>query len=428
MFLKKTRNQKILNKDAKVELNISKGTDIEKQVEMIGLTKEDLRIMNNLQPLVKEQLDHIVTRFYKNLINEPSLLKIINDHSSVSRLSETLKQHIYEIFDGVIDQTYFEKRIRIARIHVKIGLKTKWYLGAFQDLLLSLIQIIEENIDDKEEYFVAMKAITKMLNLEQQLVLEAYDSETERIRKQAADEKVLIRKNVMNATVNLAAISEETNASFQELHAHSQSMASLADKGVELSALSEQQAEKGKAQLTYQNNNFENINHSVIHISNDVQVLLDISIRMEGIVNIVKRIADQTNLLSLNATIEAARAGEFGKGFAVVAGEVRKLSEETKNSVESVSELILDLNSQATKLTQSIEKIQEAVKNSNEHMRVTDDVFEHILKTVGETKFQNSKIENELSLFANVVNELGEAFDEVAVSADSLTKTINEMN
>ena len=289
-------------------------------------------------------------------------------------------------------------------------------------------QIIEENIHDKEEYFVAIKAITKVLNLEQQLVLEAYDSETARIRQQDAEEKALIRKNVMNSSANLAAISEETNASFQQLHAHSQSMASLANKGTELSSLSEQQAEKGKEQLTYQNNNFENINHSVIHISSDVQVLLDISNRMEGIVKIVKSIADQTNLLSLNATIEAARAGEFGKGFAVVAGEVRKLSEETKNSVESVSGLILDLNHQATKLTQSLENIQEAIKNSNNLMKVTEDVFKHILTTVGETKLQNNKIENELNLFVNVVNKLGESFEEVAGSAESLTKIMHELN
>ena len=79
------------------------------------------------------------------------------------------------------------------------------------------------------------------------------------------------------------------------------------------------------------------INYSVNDISSDVQVLLKISNRMQEIIDIVKSIADQTNLLSLNAAIEAARAGDAGKGFAVVAGEVRKLSEETKKSVINVS-------------------------------------------------------------------------------------------
>lgn len=150
---------------------------------MIGLTKEDLRIIHNLQPFVNEQIDDIVNRFYENLENEPSLLDIINDNSSIEKLRKTLRTHITEMFNGVINQAYFERRIRIAHMHVQVGLKTKWYLCAFQDLLLSMISIIEENFEDREECFLAIKAVSKILNLEQQLVLESYDLETERIRK-----------------------------------------------------------------------------------------------------------------------------------------------------------------------------------------------------------------------------------------------------
>ncbi|MFC3884822.1 methyl-accepting chemotaxis protein [Bacillus songklensis] len=174
--------------------------------------------------------------------------------------------------------------------------------------------------------------------------------------------------------------------------------------------------------------NISNIHHSVNDISSDVQVLLEISKQMQEIVNIVTAIADQTNLLSLNAAIEAARAGEHGRGFAVVADEVRKLSEETKKSVKNVSTLILNTNTQVDKLTQSLEKIRVEAKNGNKSMEETEDHFEQILKTMGETKIQNSKIENELLSFVNVVNELGKAFGEVALSADSLTMITKEMN
>jgi heam-based aerotactic trancducer len=397
-------------------------------MKMIGLTKEDLRIIHNLQPFVHQQIDQIVDQFYKNLENEPSLLKIINDNSSIDRLKKTLKRHITEMFDGVIDQAYFEKRIRIAHIHVKINLKTKWYMCAFQDLLLSLINIIEENLEDKEECFLAIKAVSKILNLEQQLVLEAYDSEIERIRMQGYEEKTLIRENVANASEKLAAVSEETNASFQQLIAQSNEIVTLANTGTELSILAEEQAVKGKEQLSKQNANMANINHSINDIARDVQVVLEISNRMQEIVNMVTGIADQTNLLALNAAIEAARAGDAGKGFAVVAGEIRKLSEETKKSVTNVSTLILDTNSQTEKLAQSLDKIRESVENGNVSMKETEDHFERILRTMEETKLQNNKIENELISFVNVVNELGKAFEEVALSADNLKMITHEMN
>ena len=424
---KKTKEKK-LNKEVKVEWNIPKGIDAEHQVQMIGLTKEDLRIIHNLQPFVNEQIDDIVNRFYENLENEPSLLDLINDNSSIEKLRKTLRTHITEMFNGVINQEYFERRIRIAHIHVQVGLKTKWYLCAFQDLLLSLIGIIEENFEDKEEYFLAIKAVSKILNLEQQLVLESYDIETERIRKKAEDQKILVRNNVATASENLATISEETSASFRQLIEQSNEVVYLVNKETELSLLAEKRAEEGKEQIKKQNDNMGNINHSVNDISFDIKMLTEISKRMQEIVQIITSIANQTNLLALNAAIEAARAGDAGKGFSVVAGEVRKLSEETKQSVSSVSNLIADTNSQTEKLILSIEKIGEAVKVGDDSMKETDEYFKQILETMDETKFQNNKIENELSSFVSVINELGRAFEEVALSAESLTKITDEMN
>lgn len=112
--------------------------------------------------------------------------------------------------------------------------------------------------------------------------------------------------------------------------------------------------------------------------------------------------------------------GEVGKGFAVVAREVRKLSEETKKSVTNVSTLITSLNSQVGNLTKSLETITIAVTKGNDQLKETENDFKHILQTVGETKHQNNKIENELNYFVKVIDQLSQSFDQVALSADNL--------
>lgn len=424
---KEVQTKKLQFEKESVVLNITENSAISKQISMIALTKNDLRVMKSLQPFVLEKIDEMVIRFYNNLENEQSLKRIINDHSSVERLRGTLKRHITEMFNGVIDEEFFHKRTKIAHMHVKIGLQTKWYMCAFQDLLLALIDVIDENLETKEEILLATRSVTKIINLEQQLVLEAYDLELDRIKKVADKQKTEIRTSVAMAAENLAAIAEETHASFFQLNVQSEEIVSLANKGTELSLLAEDRSQKGQTQIEKQTGNMTNIQTSVQDISSDVENLLNITQQMQDIVDIVTSIADQTNLLSLNAAIEAARAGEHGRGFSIVAQEVRKLSEETKKSVSNVSELINNTNFQVSKLTASLDKIIKAVENGNELMDETKSHFKEINVTMGETKEQNNKVENELVAFKNVLLELGKAFEEVALSADQLTMITHDM-
>jgi heme-based aerotactic transducer len=104
------------------------------QLRMINLTKEDLRMIRSIQPVMIESIDEIIEIFYETILKVAALRQIITDHSTIDRLRTTLKQHIIELFSGHLDNEYVLKRLRIAVVHQRIGLEPKWYIGSFQNL------------------------------------------------------------------------------------------------------------------------------------------------------------------------------------------------------------------------------------------------------------------------------------------------------
>ncbi|GAB6088137.1 methyl-accepting chemotaxis protein [Alkaliphilus crotonatoxidans] len=86
----------------------------------------------------------------------------------------------------------------------------------------------------------------------------------------------------------------------------------------------------------------------------------------DKILQYIKNISDQTNMLGLNAAIEAARAGEHGRGFSVVAEEIRKLSQETKTSVGSINEVLQSIKDSVAKTAQLLQDTRSITQNQVE--------------------------------------------------------------
>lgn len=129
-------------------------------------------------------------------------------------------------------------------------------------------------------------------------------------------------------------------------------------------------------------------------VQNSTHLRQEIS-HIDSITSDIATIATQTNLLSLNASIEAARAGESGRGFDVVAKEVRKLSEQTKESVVKVGEVAKNVESSSRDADQSLHSLQEKLSN---YMETMSGVGEALKENVIEIEQSNLAALQELNL------------------------------
>ncbi|MBL0387433.1 globin-coupled sensor protein [Tumebacillus sp. ITR2] len=426
LFKKATQQQQVLTELERllpdVRISVEKGSDLEKQLNMINLTLHDLAAIRYLQPYVSENLGEIVDQFYRNLGQEASLMAIINDHSTIERLKGTLRRHISEMFAGVIDRKFIEQRKIIAHVHVRVGLQPKWYMCAFQDLLLSLAGVLYEHTTTKEDYSRLLLAVTKMLNLEQMLVLEAYEAELQRLRMAEEEKKETLRRKVRETSEELAAITEQTASALQQITAQSSEIVRSAQQGAATATQTEEGTQSGKTQLGRQRNTMHNMESRMRKVESEMLTLRNASDKIQEIVEIVAGIADQTNLLALNAAIEAARAGEQGRGFAIVADEVRKLSEQTKESVTGVTGLIAETKQGILHMADSLQSVKELVEQSVREIDVVNHSFDHIFTSMTELKGQTNAIDAELHSFANVIEEINMAVSTVASSADELAE------
>lgn len=173
----------------------------------------------------------------------------------------------------------------------------------------------------------------------------------------------------------IAAAIEELSATVKEVASNTQLAADSAKEA-------DDQAQGGASVVQDSYHSIERLAEEINNLALRITSLHESSTNITSVVDVIKSVAEQTNLLALNAAIEAARAGEQGRGFAVVADEVRTLAQRTQQSTSEIESFISALQSDANTAYSVIEKSQKMAENAVENSKNVEQTLGGITQSV----------------------------------------------
>ncbi|WP_440058878.1 methyl-accepting chemotaxis protein [Pseudomonas fragariae (ex Marin et al. 2024)] len=246
------------------------------------------------------------------------------------------------------------------------------------------------NVDRKDELGKLQATIQRMTVSLRELVGGIRDGVTQ--IASAAEELSAVTEQTSAGVNSQKVETDQVATAMHEMTATVQEVARNAEEASEAAVAADRQARDGERVVNEAIAQIERLASAVGNSSEAMGALKQESDKIGSVLDVIKSVAEQTNLLALNAAIEAARAGEAGRGFAVVADEVRSLAQRTQKSTEEIEALIARLQSGTQQATTVMDSSRELSTSSVELTRRAGGSLANITKTVSSIQAMNQQI------------------------------------
>ncbi|WP_420806881.1 methyl-accepting chemotaxis protein [Pseudomonas lutea] len=233
----------------------------------------------------------------------------------------------------------------------------------------------------------------------------------------------------------MSAAATEMTASIEEITRH-------AEQAREMASQAEALAKNGGRVIHQVVSDMDGIARSAQQSAQVIRTLDKDSEAIFNIIQVIKSIADQTNLLALNAAIEAARAGEQGRGFAVVADEVRSLAGRTSASTQEITAMVARIQHSTREAVTSMEagvaqvdkgmavtaEVEQSIRDILDATLNTTHLVNDITRTIGEQSLASNEIAHQVETIARMSESNSQIIGTTATTTDQLSAMADQLS
>ncbi|UFH48774.1 methyl-accepting chemotaxis protein [Pseudomonas sp. KNUC1026] len=243
--------------------------------------------------------------------------------------------------------------------------------------------------------------------------LDGASSELHQIARQMAQGS----EEQFQRTDQVATAMTEMSATAQEVARHAQDAAQAADDA-------DASARQGDRVMKTTIGAIDHMRREIETTAEVIRKLENDSGRVGKVLEVIRGIAEQTNLLALNAAIEAARAGEAGRGFAVVADEVRSLAQRTSSSISEINQIIDAVQLGTTDAAKAIESGQARSSESAEHINRTSEILHQVSEAIEAIRGMNRQIATAAEEQTSVAEDIAQNLTEITAIASENQQSV----